>query len=133
MNHPKQGHVTSVFVCGRDRAYPSSCSTPGCAGRVRATCDFELGGRKAGQTCDRALCYDCCRSRGGKDLCAAHAAMVSVDAEMIAPPTRPPMPCNVAARIARDRGLGIATSERALAFVRESCPCDACETGRGSR
>lgn len=48
------GGVTG-FSCQRGgRAAP--CSVVGCTRPSVALCDFPLGGRKAGQTCHRALC-----------------------------------------------------------------------------
>ncbi len=77
---PKRGDAVSVFVCGRSRSRPA-CSTTGCSGQARVVCDFALGGRKLGQTCDRPLCLACRRVVDGKDLCAAHAAIVRTDNE----------------------------------------------------
>lgn len=71
--------MNGVIICRRRGR--SSCSTSGCTGQVRVVCDYELGGRKAGQTCDRPLCLACRRVVGGEDFCAAHAAMVATDRE----------------------------------------------------
>jgi hypothetical protein len=77
---PKRGHAVSVFVCGRS-GNRSACSTTGCSGQARVTCDYELGGRKAGQACDRPLCLACRRLVDGRDYCAPHAAMQRTDNE----------------------------------------------------
>jgi hypothetical protein len=46
--------LLTLFVCGV-KATP--CTSPGCARPSATACTYELGGRKAGQRCGRALCH----------------------------------------------------------------------------
>jgi len=49
------GNGAYAIVCTRgERAKP--CSVSGCGRPSVALCDYPLSGRKAGKTCDRALC-----------------------------------------------------------------------------
>lgn len=60
------------FVCSRGSRRPK-CSTPGCGGRGDYQCDFALGGKAVGETCNRFLCAQCrVPQGGGRDYCRAH-------------------------------------------------------------
>ena len=67
------GGVTG-FVCGpKPRARRCvECAAPD----ATLSCDWKLTGKRAGKTCDRAICATCTTHPGGdleKDLCPAHA------------------------------------------------------------
>ncbi len=67
----------SIFICRRRGSAPP-CSVAGCGKPSVAKCDWPLGGKRAGSTCDRDLCRDCRTARpGGPDVdhCPAHAEM----------------------------------------------------------
>jgi hypothetical protein len=63
----------TVFSCGRERVTCGDCGQRSSASR----CGFELGGRKAGQTCSKPLCRRCGAERRAAsgstvDLCRVH-------------------------------------------------------------
>ncbi len=44
-----------MFVCGKGvKDHP--CETVGCSNEHKKLCDFPLGGKKTGQTCDKKMC-----------------------------------------------------------------------------
>lgn len=65
--------VVRAIVCSRGR--PRSCV--GCGRPEQRACDWKLTeGRRAGKTCDRAICESCTtRPAPDKDLCPKHAAL----------------------------------------------------------
>lgn len=44
----------TMFICGGPKRPP--CSVPTCSEPREHGCSFPLGGKRAGQTCDRPLC-----------------------------------------------------------------------------
>lgn len=73
----KHGVAQPVTVIACSRGTRQRCQTPGCTGDSVALCDFELGGEKKGQTCDRRMCSRCRNQRGPNvDYCAAHSKVV---------------------------------------------------------
>jgi hypothetical protein len=68
----------TVFTCGAPRI---DCETPGCHERAITACAFELGGRKAGQTCGRRMCEGCMVVFATRGMCAPHARLLAKRAE----------------------------------------------------
>jgi hypothetical protein len=66
--------AAAVFICGRRRRQNpcASCGQP-----AVALCDFPLGGKTAGGTCDRPMCERCRHPQPSKDrtvdYCRVHA------------------------------------------------------------
>lgn len=71
------GGGTAVWTYHRPPAQPacSACSRPGGV----LTCQFELGGAKAGQRCGKALCRRCA-GQGEPALCPPHQKLVAARA-----------------------------------------------------
>ena len=70
------GGATGI-VCTRERR--RTCSVTGCYRSASLLCDFPLAGRKAGKTCNRALCSSHAVAVQGLteplDYCPAHATL----------------------------------------------------------
>lgn len=67
---------TVIFVCHRGKR-DKRC---GCGNAATHLCDYPLGGKEAGTTCDRALCERCKKSQPvsiNKDYCEAHDRLVN--------------------------------------------------------
>lgn len=66
------------FVCSRGERV-ELCSSVGCGGVAEFGCDYLLGGRRAGEACERALCAACrIETPDGRDLCPAHARIAGI-------------------------------------------------------
>jgi hypothetical protein len=65
----KLGDEITLITCSRGQQRPRcSCGNP-----QTGSCDFPLGGKKSGQTCDRPLCVKCTVKIGPTtDYCVAH-------------------------------------------------------------
>jgi hypothetical protein len=66
VSHKTDAPAVVLFSCSRERVY---CST-GCGRRAAWRCRFELGGKRAGETCGAHLCERCTSASG---LCPPHA------------------------------------------------------------
>lgn len=66
-----------VHVCRRGRRRKSApCDVPNCNAEHQKLCDYPLGGKKAGQTCDKKICDAHATSVGhNKDYCPPHAKL----------------------------------------------------------
>lgn len=58
----------SIRICGR-REPSAECSEIGCRRTATGKCTEPLKGKRAGQTCGRALCDEC---GGPKTICPPH-------------------------------------------------------------
>lgn len=66
------GNGVTGWVCTRGQRRPR-CGVEGCTNPAERVCDFPLGGRKTGQTCDRRLCAGHAHRHGPDvDYCPAH-------------------------------------------------------------
>lgn len=67
----------SMIICsrgGRRMNTKPVCSVPDCERLAGFLCDWKLGGRKAGKTCDAKICeVHALRVTDDKELCPAHA------------------------------------------------------------